>query len=100
MKQEERITRAICLLFSAISLLFPRALLAAPSDGSRAERYGRIENVTHTSAVRCGAPDNCGHTLDCIKVIDNPYVPGQFIGAWHTMAADSKISVNLGVSTI
>jgi len=83
-----------------VSFLIPSgSIFAVPSFAARTELVSLIENVTAASAKRYRATDNRGHVLDCIKVIANPYVHGQFIGVYHTMAGDGKIRVNLAVST-
>src|SRR4051794_22820912 len=59
------------------------SLTGAPSDGARGMLRAMIDNVKGATMHTYGAHDNAGHTLDCIKIIANPYVSGQFIGVSH-----------------
>ena len=73
-------------------------LAGAPSDGARAKLRAMIDNVKGATMHTYAAHDNAGHTLDCIKIIANPYVSGQFIGVSHA-SFNGVLKVNLAVST-
>ncbi|THU35004.1 hypothetical protein FAM09_23265 [Niastella caeni] len=73
-------------------------MAGAPSDVARGKLRALINNVKGATMRRYAARDNAGHTLDCIKIIANPYVSGQFIGVSHAVF-NGVLKVNLAVST-
>lgn len=74
------------------------ALAGAPSDVARGMLRAMITNVKGATMHKYDAHDNAGHSLDCIKIIANPYVSGQFIGVSHA-SFNGVLKVNLAVST-
>ncbi|MCL5028194.1 MAG: hypothetical protein M1480_04135 [Bacteroidetes bacterium] len=70
----------------------------AVSDGARTQLRALIDNVKGASMRVYAVHDNVGHSMDCVKIIDNPYVSGQFIGVYHTLY-NNVFKVNLATST-
>ena len=83
---------------SATQTASPVSLAGAPSDVARGKLRAMITNVKGAAMRRYDAHDNAGHSLDCIKIIANPYVSGQFIGVSHA-GFNGVLKVNLAVST-
>lgn len=83
---------------SAAPTASAKPLAGAPSDVARGKLRVLINNVKGATVRRYDAHDNAGHSLDCIKIIANPYVSGQFIGVSHA-AFNGVLKVNLAVST-
>jgi hypothetical protein len=54
----------------------------APSDATRAELRGLIENVTGAAARRFGAVDSAGNKMDTAKIIPDP--TGGYLAVYHT----------------
>jgi F5/8 type C domain len=65
---------------AAVSTAAPSA---APSDTTRAELRGYIENVTQANARRYAATDSAGRTMDTAKIIADP--AGGYMAVYHTM---------------
>ena len=57
----------------------PRAV----SDSTRLQLESLIQNVSGAQAKRYNATDSASHTMDCLKIIPNPNVAGQFLGVYH-----------------
>lgn len=70
----------------------------AASDAARIQLRALIDNVKGATMRVYGVHDNAGHTMDCVKIISNPYVSGQFIGVYHTLVSNIY-KVNLATST-
>lgn len=85
MKQFKMARRIISFLLIAtsISCLTLFNVSAASSDTARNQLDGLINNISGSSAHEYNATDSAGHTMDCLKVIANPNVNGQFIGVYH-----------------
>jgi hypothetical protein len=75
----------------------PAHTLAA-SDAARAQLRALIDNVKGASMRVYAVHDNAGHSMDCLKIISNPYVSGQFIGVYHTLVSN-VYKTNLATST-
>lgn len=70
---------ALCLLFSTMYT----PVFAAASDATRLELESYIQNVANADGKVYRATDSAGHSMDCLKIIPNPSVPGQYIGVYH-----------------
>jgi hypothetical protein len=69
---------------------------AAPSDTTRAELRGYIENVTQANVRRYAATDSAGRTMDTAKIIADP--AGGYMAVYHTMIS-SVFHVSLATSS-
>jgi hypothetical protein len=83
---------------STTSNLSAVAFASAPSDASRAKLRAIVDNVKGATAHAYAVHDNKGHSMDCIKIIANPSVSGQFIGVYHS-SVSNVLKVNLATST-
>jgi hypothetical protein len=70
----------------------------APSDAARELLKSYILNVKTSDGHIYDAKDDKGHNMDCLKIIANPAVPGEYIGVSHMMV-DGKFTAYLATST-
>ncbi|MFC4034808.1 hypothetical protein ACFO3J_25560 [Streptomyces polygonati] len=99
-----RVGRSLGALLAAVAAVLavlvpgpPAAATAAPSDGSRAELRGLIENVTLADARRYQATDSAGRTMDAAKIIQD--APGHYLAVYHTLLGDGRFHAALATST-
>lgn len=69
---------------------------AAPNPNAAEELKAIIEQVNEATGVRYHAHDNHGHSLDTLKIIENPN--GGYLGVYHSFV-DGDFTVKLATST-
>ncbi|GAA1723521.1 hypothetical protein GCM10009765_84390 [Fodinicola feengrottensis] len=76
----------------------PAQAAGAPSDPTRAQLRGIVENVTQATGRRYAVHDDAGHTMDTVKIIqDNT---GAYLAVSHFLySGDNHFRVNLATST-
>lgn len=71
-------------LILLISFSYNQLGNSAPSDAMRQEFESFVANVTKSTAYVYQAKDSAGHTMDTVKIIEDPSGSG-YIGVYHSM---------------
>lgn len=71
----------------------------AASDAPRARLEGLVNNISGAAGKSWHTLDNQGNSMDCVKIIANPAVSGQFLGVYHSYDSQGVGRVKLATST-
>ncbi len=94
--------RLVSTILGVAAIACPSQAQAAASDAARIELESCIQNIGAAAGLRYGVQDNLGNSMDCAKIIANPYVSGQFLAVYHSYTrnnASNVANVNLATST-
>jgi hypothetical protein len=90
-----RVIAAVAALIAALSMLVTLGNNTAEAAGTSPAPL--IENVPAATSVY-GLHDSAGHTMDTLKVVEDPTTPGRYLGVYHWLEG-SMFKVGIATST-